>query len=68
MPIKDLIENCKTEMGPKVFEQFRLDVAGEKVASGKPMVPCWCNGTGFTDNVDRGAVCDGASRQNMPAL
>ena len=54
--LQDLINAAKKEMGPKVFDQFRRHMAGEDEPTGKPMVPCICDGTGFSDKVDRGAT------------
>lgn len=52
--LSELLANAKAEMGPKLFAQFKKDMASPEKMNAKPYVPCSCNGTGFVDKVDRG--------------
>lgn len=55
--IKDLIDDCRAEMGPKVFRQFKNDLAGKRDEYVPTTTCAICNGFG----VFNGSECDGCN-------
>lgn len=59
--LKQLLGDCRVEMGPKVFREFQDDLAGKKPAYVPKMTCAICNGSGSFRGGDCGA-CKGIGK------
>ncbi len=60
-PLSKLIENCRLEMGPEVFREFKASLAGDDKPEVKPRLTCaLCGGDGINP-FDETKVCEGCN-------
>ncbi|MBO9428089.1 hypothetical protein [Sulfitobacter sp. R18_1] len=59
--LEQLVDNCRAEMGPEVFEQFKNDLGGRKKAPARErtMTCGICSGSGKAPAFAGGGPCAG---------